>query len=51
LEAVESGREDQGLLADADSFGTTEYDWTGFYVGPHVGVGRIDSHGVYRKDR
>ena len=44
--------EDQGLIsAAAAGTLTEEYDWTGFYVGPHVGVGRIDSHGVYRGDR
>ncbi len=42
---------EQGLFATSAGDYTTDYDWNGFYIGPHVGVGRIDSHGRYRGDR
>ena len=29
----------------------TGYDWSGFYIGPHVGIGQIDKGGRYLRDR
>jgi hypothetical protein len=29
----------------------TDYDWSGFYIGPHVGIGEIDKGGLYLRDR